>query len=626
MNQLTWYPGTILPYASLWHTLLRATWLNDLHEGDLAKAARCHTRRRKARPEHLHGAEYRQAIHRALGDSGEAFRFGTFAQWPQCLFPKFVAAGLRWCPACLHGGYHTLFSSLRLVARCPIHGDPLLEVCPDCHQGFKITEKGLCVPSCQTCWCGRVRLLEPTTCRQPSLRREQTQCWNPVAQWLRQVGSVNIGRLPAGDALPDVQLALASWWCRDLGIAYPACFEPNSSFWSNEEEPKRWRRYVAESGNLADPSRTTPGKETDASAEVSVYKSMGLHLRRHGLRRPDNWIVKLITKVDPATFADTMAHSPKARMAFMEMLWARAMNSEAHLRRWPLRRVTEPEFMDPYTIILGNFGHGLQPLARAGGPLPRAAQRWAAFHVVALAANIAWGRATDLTKESISNRWADWSHDPGIFAGRVVWCVRKRGGRFRFAAYVKDACDNEFTANMSNKAQRSEAFRQQERSGHEAIRTLAGARCLIWDVRDGWRTGFAAPADTHEEVKRVRLLHVKPRADFWLYISERRFIARLVNGIIQVSADTAREAIEGLRDALNQYRHMFDADHARFVTTAQERPASLQNYAFALAENIRRVVYGRKDFWSVDPFISPIIRECFWREHHSLEGIGRTNG
>ena len=117
MNQLTWYPGTILPHASLWHTLLRATWLNDLREGDFAKTARYRTRRRMTTSEQPQRAEYRQAIHRALGDGGEAFRFGTLEQWPKCLSTTFVAVRLRWCPACLRGGYHTLLSSLRLVLR-----------------------------------------------------------------------------------------------------------------------------------------------------------------------------------------------------------------------------------------------------------------------------------------------------------------------------------------------------------------------------------------------------------------------------------------------------------------------------------------------------------------------------
>ena len=35
VQPLTWYPGTVLPYASLWHTLARATWLNDLRPGDI---------------------------------------------------------------------------------------------------------------------------------------------------------------------------------------------------------------------------------------------------------------------------------------------------------------------------------------------------------------------------------------------------------------------------------------------------------------------------------------------------------------------------------------------------------------------------------------------------------------
>lgn len=39
VKPLTWYKGSVLPYASLWSTLLRATWLNDLRKGDIYKLA-----------------------------------------------------------------------------------------------------------------------------------------------------------------------------------------------------------------------------------------------------------------------------------------------------------------------------------------------------------------------------------------------------------------------------------------------------------------------------------------------------------------------------------------------------------------------------------------------------------
>lgn len=34
-TQLTWYPGSIRPYASLWHTLMRVATLNGHKAGEL---------------------------------------------------------------------------------------------------------------------------------------------------------------------------------------------------------------------------------------------------------------------------------------------------------------------------------------------------------------------------------------------------------------------------------------------------------------------------------------------------------------------------------------------------------------------------------------------------------------
>lgn len=614
MNQLTWYPGTILPYTSLWHTLLRATWLNNLHEGDLAKAAGYRARRQVASAEKSLRAEY-QAIRRALGESGETFRFGTFAQWPRCLSPKFVTEGLRWCPSCLSSGYHTLLSSLRLLSRCPIHGDPLQECCPNCLENFNVKIRGLCVSSPLTCKCGRIRLLEPATCRQPSLSRVQTQCWHPVALWLQRVGSINIGQLPGGDPSADTQLALASWWSRDLGIDYPDCFEPPSYFWGNEDEPRRWRSYVVESGKLVNLEQISSNKEISIPAEVSVFKSMSLHLRRHGLRRPDKWIVKLMTSVDPITFTEIMAKNDKARMAFKEMLWTRAMNQASYLCRWP-NRETAWGYMAPYKGVL-KFGDHLQQLGWRGKRLPSTAEHWALLHVAACMANIAWERAGRLTEESILNHWADWSNDPEVFAGRFAWCVRRRGGRFLLAAYIKDGSDERFAASVPRKPQRGEECSQPEQTAHTTIRALGEGVCLLWNENEGWHTGKTASVNLGEKINRIRLFHVEPRADCWIYKSDERFITRLINGNIQVSANTSREAIEGLRQALLLYRRTFDTDYAKYTAVSQEKISSSSQTESKFASILDRGMYqyiSEKKFWSLTPEGMHFHRELFLRK------------
>ena len=621
MTHLTWYPGTILPHASLWHTLLRAAWLNELRSGDFEQVSRCRSWRMPAL-HHGRSALYRRALSRALGDGAEdGFRFGTLDQWPRCLFPAHVVSGLRWCPECLRSGYHTLLASLRLVARCPIHDCPLIEACPDCHDGFKITVRGLSTRSPMSCGCGRVRLLEPQTCRQPSLSRDQVQLWNPVAAWLRQVGSINAGLLlPCGDAPLHVRLALTSWWCRDLNIAYPCCFEPASRFWATPDEPNTWSRYFVESGELVAPSgsaRAAAGINLPVnSPPMLVYKSMARHLRRHGLRCPDSWIVGLMTGVDPVTFADQMKTWSKARLAFVEMLWARTMEPDVHRRRWPIRRPA-PGYVQPYSLLAGAAGDGLQAAIHVGKPLSSAAHRWVAYHVTALAGRMAWNHAQRLAEESIANRWADWSRDRDAFAGRIAWYCRRRGKRTRFVAYIRETHLDEFCVSSSGKAQRSEVHRRQMQARQQTVAALEGGPCLLWDDREGWRAGKAARADPDPLAKRVRLLHVAPRADCWIYRSDDRFIARWVGGGIQTSAGTPLGALNGMRRALTQYRKTFQVDHACPSILAPKMVEGLPDYAARLAKAIRqRVLHaGQEDpFWLINSSDMVIVRHLFWQE------------
>lgn len=77
---LTWHTGSVLPYASLWHTTLRVCALNALHPRDLpSRLARS--------PATVELIENRGdvnvvALAHALGESPEAFRWSTMGGLP----------------------------------------------------------------------------------------------------------------------------------------------------------------------------------------------------------------------------------------------------------------------------------------------------------------------------------------------------------------------------------------------------------------------------------------------------------------------------------------------------------------------------------------------------------------
>jgi hypothetical protein len=73
-----------------------------------------------------------------------------------------------------------------------------------------------------------------------------------------------------------------------------------------------------------------------------------------------------------------------------------------------------------------------------------------------------------------------------------------------------------------------------------------------------------------DDVRRVALLHTGQRSACWVFKSNDRFVARLVDGVIQVNAATVRDALSGLRQAVVQYRQAYGAMPAS--TPVQQAP------------------------------------------------------
>ena len=149
VQPLTWYPGTVLPYASLWHTLARATWLNDLRAGDISSRVEGQRPEESEQPIEYwsdRGERDARAVASALGEPQSALsQFAVIEQFPAMVRAVYMVQGLRWCPACVAGGFHTLLGSIQLVTRCPIHAVPLIDACPQCADGFRMRFGGLAV-------------------------------------------------------------------------------------------------------------------------------------------------------------------------------------------------------------------------------------------------------------------------------------------------------------------------------------------------------------------------------------------------------------------------------------------------------------------------------------------------
>lgn len=613
VQPLTWYPGTVLPYASLWHTLVRATWLNDLRAGDIPSRVECKRHKDTEQPFENRGERYSRAVALALGEPQSALsQFAVVEQFPGMLRALYMVQQLRWCPMCVAGGFHTLLGSIQLVTRCPIHAAPLIDACPHCAEGFRMRFGGLAVRS-RPCRCGRTRLFEPRSARQPSLRAEDVAVWAPVARWVREVGEVTRSASPNSCLSRQTDLALTAQWCRELGIEYPLCFDAESSLWPDAQERARWSSYEAHSGNLCGATSEQPdtGSSWPAPWQSRTYRAMGRHLRRHGLAHSDRWITLLMDTLDPASFAMTMAARPKARAAFSEMLWARRLEPRVESRRWPNRPAplgTDPDVPAAQTMPIV-MQAGIERIS-LGGPLVSVQARlWMAYHAMAVEARRAWGRAWRQTQKSIDDGWADWSSEdwePGDQSppAGAVWFCRSKGHSMQFIGYVRDAVDATASVRIPTKQQRSVALADARLERLRRIEALGSQPCLGWCHRNGWRVEQGArPND--DDVRRVALLHAGQRDACWVFKCNDRFVVRLVDGIIQVSGATVREALSGLRDAAVQYSRTYGARQTS-KPTQQAQIESLRSAQAAAALRLQlhaSRIRGRDSarFWAAGP-------------------------
>ena len=590
MKPLTWYPGTVLPHASLWHTLLRATWLNDLRPGEICDFA---GKGRGHASEDGYSTSDQNVIGlvaKILGEPRSAFsRYALLTQFPRAVFPLFLARDLRWCPACLDAGFHSLLMSLQLVVQCPIHHIPLIERCPSCGQSVNMSFRGLVVRR-TLCACGKDRFFEPDVIRQPKLLPKEVEPWNSAATWLRKVHRVCMSAAPELTPSLRIQMALTPRWSRDLGIDYPSCFADEADLWEHTDESARWMTYRARSGELDGHQLRLSETDSVPSPQASVYRAMGRHLRRHGLPNPDRWIQPLLETHDPVTFALRMAERPKMRTAFSEMIWTRSLEPHAFVRRWPARAAPNIFGWGNHTPLeLGSSEY----LKFRGTALPQITQ-WLGYHAMAMQALLAWGNAVQQTQTSVDKQWADWSVTERALNGRIAWFSRSKGRRQILVGYLRDI-------NIAPFAPPRKEARRDVTMPSRLPGNLPTGRCLEWDLKTGWRVCLGCLPTKGADARLVRLLHAGVPLKCWIFEAKGRFFARLTDGSIQSIGDSPKEVLNGLRSAVTQYCRVYGETHFKLSRvplpqTQQPRPGAW------VASSVITSIYpplGPTRFWGV---------------------------
>lgn len=589
-RRLTWHVGSVLPYASLWHTVLRVCALNALHPGDLP----CGAARQTAtvallenRADGIHLA----ALARSLGEAPEAFRWSTFVALPPWLQAALVVPRLRLCFACLAEGYHAALFSVSLLDTCPIHGTPLVERC-HCGALFRPTlHSAADYGMAGSCRCGRLHFFTRETCRRPTLAPAMTRVLDPLAAWLQALSGLIRPALVEA-ALRQGAPGSVEWLAATaskLGLAYPACLRPLS--FPSTHVPTTL--CVSPPSAAVRPPRVAHADagawSWQAAPAVSVYRALARHVRRHQAPYENYWVARFMASGDPLAIGEMVRCRHPAWQAFVAMLWARAVEPGVEQRRWPDRRSP--------TGMVAQLAEVVQAgcLVRGAESANVMARRWLASHAARVALGAVWrdaqARAIEAARSGIAewdNAWLDTSWD------ECAWLARMTPDGLRLVAPTM--ADWPCAAPQLGKAARRAAHQAWKQARRDRV-ACRGAY-LTWSPEAGWHVIEAvAPAD--DDLRRRRLLGLPGgRPWCWLYRStDGRFVARWEQARLQVLAATPDAAIAGLRCCALDYRRVCKAELPVVRTVPVVVPEPMDARVVADYRRFVSLLQRKNGFW-----------------------------
>lgn len=564
---LTWYRGSIRPYTSLWHTLMRVAALNGHKAGELPGWPASHKAIRQQRSD-LHplhnprGAFNTEALAHALGEPLEVFRWahlGALPSWMRSL----VAPGFRVCLACLDEGYHSALFSLRLLQDCPIHNRPLLERC-HCGRAFpdKLSTADLNLRGC--CPCGQFTFFTPEVCRVPSLTAQRTQALDTVVQWLDQLSRVvRSSSWRELAPLTREESARRRVWeiSGALGLAYPHSLaresEPPPPAWHSSNHAQTQvlpRQAVQIRHRTPAPPRPTYWADTPAN---HVYKSVSRYLRKHGVRHGELWGKQFQSPPD-GDQSCLPCGNLEVEPAWIEWVWAQRVEPQACDRRWPYRP-PGPDLIYPLYGRLAPASLYACPFTLRGASISphsplhiwleyQAAgftllQLWRSAHFQAQAAAVhalSEGATPVLepcdwsTAQQPDGHWLFIGHAPAINSTPVGWPRLP----------------------LPNKVVREYALQAAQEKTWAAVLSECVGPCLTWNPQAGWTVSQAAQPSVRP-CRRLRLLGLPGKKPvFWLFEVGDRFVARMCSAKLQVFGGTPKEAITALRKWYPSFQRM----------------------------------------------------------------------
>lgn len=590
-GQLTWHAGSVLPYASLWHTVLRAVHLNALRTRELPFSAsgawdRPHATDLLFNEASIYGqpAVCVPAFAQALGEPIEAFEWSHLGSLPRSL-RCIVVPTARICPECIALGYHSALYSLKPLPVCPIHRCAFLERCA-CGRPFSCVMKSTQLwDAALGCPCGKTHFFARETCRRPALDRAETRPLTALARWLDRMATVSLPR-PASKEAKLVHSELfehgLATWCRELGVHYPADLAGRDNpaiptfrcAWTNlSPVPRTASRHS--NRHRDPPASQSVWRETP---ECSVYRAFERHLRRHVTRHCAAITAEFLALPDPLSMAQKMKSSAQAQVAFAELLFVGGMEPWARARRWP-NRGTRQDPGDRDRDSHRDIGSAEIDDSRADQQGLSERSPWLIAQVAAARVLFAWSRAQLLALLCTRQGIADWTSIGYTYRGtwfsvpppeQVSWAAAVIGERQLKVAFWPGTSCLDWTLPLPDKSRRQRDWATALNRRRAALDAACAGPCLTWSVTQGWRVQPSAHPRNGEIPKRHALLGVGEAASCWLFYCCGQYTARACDLPLQALGESPREAFDGLRRAYRQYQR-------RYGEPAQDAGPQVQN-------------------------------------------------
>ena len=547
---LTWYAGSIRPYASLWHTLIRLGSLNCLKLAQLPDRTSKNQRTRAHR--YTWYPLFNEAnivdtheLAVALGESPSVMRWAHLGHSPPW-FRSHFTGNLRFCRTCLSLGYHSSLYSLTLLHACPIHGEPLVDGCT-CGAVIGTKLKADDFKRYARCVCGNTIFIDPENCRSPKIPAERTRELDDIAGWLDELTSIVKPRVFKIDQFPCVVPTTidVGILCDVFDIRHPK----NLLIDASHGQPMSLTR--------GGPFRDAPAKSKSVvnqthnaywrvdSPPTWVYRALCRYLRRHGVTDDPRLQRHYSRRRDFSQDVGALIHDPDFAASYAEAEWARHLDQNAQERRWPYR---DP-LADPLKKFTGHLELFGEPDWSYFGPIAKSTKTWIEYHWTAYCMLCVFAFYQDRVERIAAGagifqpgepqKWS-WAARIQPDGSAVFACLRGRAPLLR----VRQRKDKR------ERIQQQEILLQQRAN---VVREVCRGPCLTWSPRDGWYVTTAFVPDAKDCKVATLRGSFSERPKFWLFAANGGYVARLKDVALQSPGQSRREAVSVLRTAYLQY-------------------------------------------------------------------------